>query len=220
VKLPAFQFYPGDWVQDTRILSLQARGAWIDLLCVMWRSPERGNLTLTYVDYSRIFGTSVDQTKAAISELVEKKICDAVTNGNGTVTLINRRMAREEKERESTRYRVHKFRNKECNAGSNANVTPPSSSSSSSSSSKHKKKIARSVKMADDEFVKVLKQNPAYEGIDIDREIGKLDAWLLTSRGRGKKRTQQRLVNWLNRAEQPMGKSDYIPESILRKIGK
>ena len=73
-----------------------------------------------------------------------------------------------------------------------------------------KEKIARSSKtkrapaFCDDEFIKALKQNPAYEGIDIDRELGKLDAWLLTPKGRGKQRTQQRFLNWLNRAERPM----------------
>jgi hypothetical protein len=65
-------------------------------------------------------------------------------------------------------------------------------------------KTKRAVALADDEFIEALKQNLAYKGIDIDREIGKLDAWLLTPRGRGKMRTQQRLVAWLNRAEKPM----------------
>jgi hypothetical protein len=69
-------------------------------------------------------------------------------------------------------------------------------------------KTKRAVALADDEFIEALKQNLAYKGIDIDREIGKLDAWLLTPRGRGKMRTQQRLVGWLNRAEKPMEVKD------------
>ena len=58
--------------------------------------------------------------------------------------------------------------------------------------------------LTDDAFLAALKLNPAYQGIDIDRELGKLDAWLLTPRGRGKQRTRQRIVNWLNLADRPM----------------
>lgn len=91
-----------------------------------------------------------------------------------------------------------------------AQAQPNDSSSSSIFISNSKEEIVRSSKskrtiaMADEEFIETLKQNPAYKGIDLDREIGKLDAWLLTPRGRGKKKTQQRLVNWLNRTENPM----------------
>lgn len=145
-KAPAFQFYPGDWMQDTRVLSLAAKGAWIDLLCAMWRSQTRGKLSLPWVGYARLIGASVEQTKAAIGELIDMQICDYDTDGNadcnGNVTLINRRMLREERERELTRCRVERHRNadvkRDCNGISNAKVTPPSSTSSSTSTSKHK----------------------------------------------------------------------------------
>ena len=42
MRSPAFQFYPDDYMRDTRILSLQGRGAWTDLLCIMWFSQEKG----------------------------------------------------------------------------------------------------------------------------------------------------------------------------------
>lgn len=66
-KKPFFPFFTGDWVQDTRILSLQAKGAWIDLLTAMWHNHERGRLTLTWVGLSRLLGASVDSTKAALA---------------------------------------------------------------------------------------------------------------------------------------------------------
>lgn len=94
----------------------------------------------------------------------------------------------------------------------------PSSSSSSSSSSSDKKEekkagsaspspangSARRFSLADSEFITELKHNPAYQGIDIDREIGKLKAWLLTPKGRGKQLTKSRLVNWLNKIDTPL----------------
>ena len=55
--------------------------------------------------------------------------------------------------------------------------------------------------LTDEEFVQSLKSNPAYTGIDIDRELGRLDAWLLTPRGRGKRKTRRRIFNWLNNVE-------------------
>lgn len=129
-KLPAFQFYPADWMQDTRPLSLAAKGAWIDLLCAMWRSQTRGTLTLSLMGYSRLIGATVDQTTSVIKELTDMQICNIVTNSNGDVTLTSRRMAREERIREQTRYRVERFRDGPQKRDCNANVTPPSSSTS------------------------------------------------------------------------------------------
>lgn len=36
MKLPHFDFYPGDWISDTRHLTYEERGAYFDLLCHMW----------------------------------------------------------------------------------------------------------------------------------------------------------------------------------------
>jgi hypothetical protein len=110
----------------------------------MWRSQTRGELSLPWIGYSRLIGATVDQTKAVIAELVEMGICDYinpttkekisdVTKCNGSVTLINRRMAREERERKLTRNRVAKYRVTQKKGRCNDDITPPSSSSSSSS---------------------------------------------------------------------------------------
>lgn len=58
-------------------------------------------------------------------------------------------------------------------------------------------------------FIAALKANQAYAGIDIDRELGRMDAWLSTPAGRSRKKTRRFIVNWLNRIDQPMpaGKS-------------
>ena len=47
-KLPAFQFYPGDWLKDPalRCCSPAARGIWMDVLCMMHESPKRGVLRI------------------------------------------------------------------------------------------------------------------------------------------------------------------------------
>lgn len=62
----------------------------------------------------------------------------------------------------------------------------------------------RGLALTDEAFLAAIRSNPAYQGIDIDTELGKLDAWLLLPRNRGKQRTRQRIVNWLNRVERPL----------------
>lgn len=58
--------------------------------------------------------------------------------------------------------------------------------------------------LTDEEFLKALKTNPAYKGIDIDLELARMDAWLLTPKGRRRKKTRVFVVNWLNRCDKPI----------------
>jgi len=46
-----------------------------------------------------------------------------------------------------------------------------------------------------------LAENPAYQGINIEAELGKMTAWCAAN---SKQRTRRRFVNWLNRAERPI----------------
>ena len=57
------------------------------------------------------------------------------------------------------------------------------------------------------DFLTSLKVNASYSHIDIDTELGKMDAWLLAHKGRQK--TKRFIVNWLNKIERPLliGKS-------------
>ena len=134
-KRPGFYLYVGDWVQDTAPLSLSAKGAWIDILCALWRSQNRGTLTMSHLGWARTIRATVEQTEAVIQELVDMKVCNCVKFDNGDVTLENRRMTREELDRLSTVFRQRRFRGKlegdVCNATGCDDVTSPSSSSSS-----------------------------------------------------------------------------------------
>ena len=117
-------------------------GPWY-LLCFLWRSETRGKLSGTIDQFARLLSCSKDEIETSLNELLSTN-CATVTFGNGEsndlVTVMNRRMTREEKERESTRCRVKRHRNadvkRECNGNGNGNVTVPSSSSSSSSCTK------------------------------------------------------------------------------------
>ena len=69
--------------------------------------------------------------------------------------------------------------------------------------------------LSDQKFLQALRTNPAYQRLDLDHELAKMDIWLQTPRGRGKKKTRGRIVAWLNRAledlplEQPGGEEPY-----------
>ena len=130
-KNPAAQFYWNDYLRDTRILTPAARGIWADMLGFMHYASPRGRLTATYDEFARMLSCKVDEAETAIKEISRTKVGDVIF-GNDDVTVINRRMDREEKEREANRLRVAKHRsNASGNAQSNENVTSLSSSSSS-----------------------------------------------------------------------------------------
>ena len=54
---------------------------------------------------------------------------------------------------------------------------------------------------SDTNFIKLLKANPAYKGVDIDRELAKMDAWFLTPKGSRRRKTKRFIVSWLNRCD-------------------
>lgn len=126
---PSFPFYPADWIRDTRLLSPAAKGVWADTLCAMHWSRPRGRMTSSMVGWARLWGTTVDHAGELLNELVTHTICDSETRDDGNVTLVNRRMAREEAAKESARSRVERFRKKR---SGNAPVTESNSLPSSS----------------------------------------------------------------------------------------
>ena len=154
-KLPAIQFYPGDWRKDPGIQALdyEERGVWFELLLLMHESPRRGYLELNSAKIS-------DEIIAKILKISEKKwqkIRKKLEN-TGVVSveletqiLFNRRMARDEeirqKHRESGKlggnpafkkgkknpYYDNQIDNQIDKQQDNQKITPSSSSSSSSS---------------------------------------------------------------------------------------
>jgi hypothetical protein len=62
-------------------------------------------------------------------------------------------------------------------------------------------------KLTDEEWLEQTKAH--YPGINVDAELRKMDAWLSTRHG--KQKTRRFIVNWLNRVEVPLGKTDSTP---------
>lgn len=53
----------------------------------------------------------------------------------------------------------------------------------------------------DAEWLKSLETDPAYAGIEVQREFAKMNSWCSVNR---KQPSRRRFINWLNRAERPM----------------
>lgn len=136
-KAPAFQFYPGDWLKDPALTmcSQATRGAWIDMLAAMWEVKDRGVLQGTVHQLARVCRCSPEEMDAALHEIEANNVAN-ITRDNGVITVMSRRMIRDEKNRKNNAVRQTRYRNKQQrNAEDNNIQTPPSHRSSSSSSS-------------------------------------------------------------------------------------
>ncbi len=123
MKLPWIKFEVLEWMRDTRPLSLASKGAWMDIICALHGSQNRGTLTLPVVGWARLLGASIDQVEAVIAELSNMQTANIAREANGDVTVSCRRMLRDDLTREQTRQRVKNHRDKkrdrDCNMDRN-----------------------------------------------------------------------------------------------------
>jgi hypothetical protein len=138
-KFPYMPFYTKDWLSDPAlsICHPATRGVWMDLLSVMHELGRVGELTGTPEQLASWGRCSPAQLAHTLTDLKTSKAAD-VTERNGMVTVVNRRMKREYKEREASRLRVGRHRR---NGAVTPYVTPlkqPSAESESESESESK----------------------------------------------------------------------------------
>lgn len=117
MRLPWFKFFPSWWTSDTELSKCTpaTRGVWIDLICAMHQSGRSGELSGTTDQIARLARCSTVELTHALTELQNTKTAD-VTFRNNNVTVINRLMKREAKDRVDAALRVKKHRsNAKCN---------------------------------------------------------------------------------------------------------
>lgn len=153
MKRPSFQFYPGDWINDAalRLVSVGARGAWIDMLCLMHQGTPYGHLKVNHkvilpANLARILGATLPETEGWLGELREAGVFDEADDGG----IFSRRMVRDEELRQVRAAGGKKGGNPALTGAKkdkpkvddkvnlSPNLEPTPSSSSSSSSSKEK----------------------------------------------------------------------------------
>lgn len=99
-KLPALQFYPGDWRKDIGVQSLtfHDRGVWFEILMLMHESERRGVLVLNghpmpIESLGRLLGLDNQTLNQTITNLLTYGVASAEANSGA---LMCRRMVRDE----------------------------------------------------------------------------------------------------------------------------
>jgi hypothetical protein len=179
----------------------------MELLCIMAQSDDRGRLLVNgkapaMPAIARMCCVDLAEAQALMGELRDNGVFSEV---DGVV--ISRRMIRENERSETYRENAQKRWTKtgeekkvttiattipittvgmgDCNANCNAISTA-------------KPKQDDSDESFWDELSKL------YTWIDLPKEKAKMQAWLLTPRGRGRKINRRFVVNWLNKLDKPM----------------
>lgn len=100
MKAPAIQLYTGDWMKDPalRACGPLARGVWIDCLCLMHESEEKGVLRfngkpVTNDQIARMIGATPAEVRKAINELEGAGVFSRHEDG----AIYSRRMVRDAK---------------------------------------------------------------------------------------------------------------------------
>lgn len=90
-KEPYLKFYMGDYIKDTRILPLNVRGAWADLILFMWDNDPKGEISGTMDDFSRLMCCSVEEANLVIQTLKQRKIFDYHESIDGSIKIVSRK---------------------------------------------------------------------------------------------------------------------------------
>lgn len=167
-KAPAFQFYAADWLTDTslRLVSAEARGVWIDLLCHAFLSPDPGFLIVA----GQILDEKGIRTLSGLTPKRFKKVFNELTSFG---ILKQDEKGRFYSKRMTEDARLSRIRREAGSKGGNPNLikkvvvldkqkdnqkqTPSSSSSSSLSISK--RKIKKEIIPFDHVFQKYIEEN-------------------------------------------------------------
>ena len=107
-KLPAIQFYTGDWLKDegVNLSSLAAQGLWINMLCYMNASPVRGTLAkangepMTVEDLAHLVRITPAVCKGLLDELVNNNVPTVEYDGAKVPMFTSRRMVADERVRQ------------------------------------------------------------------------------------------------------------------------
>jgi len=85
-KAPAFMFYVMDWVIDLEAHPLDIEGAWIRIICMMWRSKTKGVLEKSLTQWSRILRTDEEDTVRILEYIRDEEIGNVAVSGDGSMT--------------------------------------------------------------------------------------------------------------------------------------
>jgi len=131
MRRPPLEWWFEDFEADTRCLSVKAVGGWVRILNALDAARLRGQDTLDIEGWAAIIGADKVTSESILQEIKRRKVarvtfCNAnVTGCNGLVTVVNRRMERERKERQALKLRVRRHRLKRRGNGPVRDCTDP-----------------------------------------------------------------------------------------------
>jgi len=185
-KLPALQFYTGDWRKDPCVQALdhEHKGVWIDLLCILNETEDRGRLVLPsgtpMPDRAIARNLGIDEAKW--KQIRSTLLALGVASEDEDGVLYNRRIVRDEAVREARRRsgalggkasgRKRTASKDQANKEANPRSSVSSSTSTSTSVGKRSKKRAHQLPEGwapNDQH----RERAATEGVDCDREAEK-----------------------------------------------
>lgn len=175
-NLPAFQFYPADWLTSSkvRLLSLEEKGFYIELLCHLHKGAHRGKLCdengtpYTTEEVSLLMGYPLSLVEICLTKFLTKKILEVE---EGTGIIFQPRMVRDENLRQ-IRKNCGKLGgnpllvNQKPTTPLNQKPTPSSSSSSSSSIKEIHKESAEQAKQTTEAFASFCPSLPQIKKLD------------------------------------------------------
>jgi len=82
----------------------------MDILCFLWNSKERGEITSSPQHLAQMVGMECSRFEVVLNSLESKGICDVRRTSDACVTLMSRRMRREGDALEKNRQRQEKYR--------------------------------------------------------------------------------------------------------------
>lgn len=197
-KLPALQFYTGDWRKDPGVQALDyfERGVWFEILCIMHESDSRGKLMLNGkkmpdVALARLLGLDNQTVNQILTKLVEYGVARAEPD---TGIIYNKRMVEDEKIRQIRREAGklggnpallnQKPKQKETTRDKQ-NSTPSSSSSSSVSKDIGERKNRATPTPTAFEITPELSEWAKANGVDQSILVGETDKFLDHWRAKG-----------------------------------
>lgn len=89
-KQPYIPFYIGDYIRDTRILPLNVRGGWVEIIIQSWDSG--GEISGTIEEFARMLSCSTDECNLVIQTLKQKKIFDYLEGSDGVIKITVRKI--------------------------------------------------------------------------------------------------------------------------------
>ena len=200
MQLPYFKFMVQDWIAGSiQLCSFEAKGAFSDLIALIWKYE--GRLELDKAMLCRLLRTDEDSWNRIMSELIKFDIIQVNQDGSMTVHFISEQMEELAKahERRSLAGRQGGRGHKKAmlnNAESNA------LQSESDTESDNKKETDKSASNDDETYWQEITK--LYSWVDVGKERSKMQAWLLTPKGKGRKLTRRFVCNWLNKCDKPM----------------